>query len=464
MFSKQQRPLPTARIVSNSAKTLALVDKSGILLGDDCYWNPEKLANPHGAIIGSSGSGKTQTLKAIAYSILKQYPTKLIIIDFHGDQEIPGEVCYRINMESSHGINPLVINLDREGGGPNLQSIMIAMLLKKVLRLGPNQEGMILETIKKCYSDRGITQDNYQSWTNDPPNFDDLEEELNRRASTQFKDDEVEKLALSINPFSLSIGQPNQSGIYFVFNEKGLLYVGSSTNIHRRTSRYHHVITPLREKGIDPIIRFYPYPSDWLQLLTLENYFITTLKPPLNEAVLRKECKESAKLKLKLAATFQYGIFSRPQPSLNQKHIRVDLSKLPPELASIAADSLANQLMNSHRLLGESLSKIPRTILFIDEAKEMESSKACDRITADGRKYGLGLWVATQRCQHLTPEVLSNTITKIVLPVDASEVVNTGKKFRFDAQVIASLQPLNALVRLGTDSFKIKIKAYYERV
>ena len=360
MFSRKQTPLPAARISSSPRQALAVVDRSGILLGDDVYWNPEKLANPHGAIIGSSGSGKTQTLKAIAFSILKQYPTKLIIIDFHGDQEIPGEVCYRINMESSHGINPLVINLDREGGGPNLQSIQIAMLFKKILRLGPNQEGMVLECLKNCYSDRGITQENYSSWTIDPPDLSDLEAELLSRI----------------------------------------------------------------DDG----------------------------------------CKESAKLNLKLAATFQYGIFSKTQPSLNQKHIRVDLSKLPPELASIAADSLANQLMNSHRLLGESLSKIPKTILFIDEAKEMSSSKACDRITADGRKYGLGLWVATQRCQHLTPEVLSNTITKIVLPVDASEVVNTGKKFRFDAQIIASLKPLNALVRLGTESVKIKIKAYYERV
>ena len=73
-------------------------------------------------------------------------------------------------------------------------------------------------------------------------------------------------------------------------------------------------------------------------------------------------------------------------------------------------------------------------------------------------------WVATQRCQHLTPEVLSNTITKIVLPVDASEVLNTSKKFRFDPHIIGGLQSLNALVRLGTESFKIKIKAYYERV
>ena len=358
MFSKQ-RPLPTARLRPNQQTAIASQPKAGILLGENCYWNPETLANPHGAIIGSSGSGKTQTLKAIAYSILKQYQSKLIIIDFHGDQEMPGETCYRLNMTSDIGINPLVINLDREGGGPNLQAISVAMMLKKTLLLGPNQQGTILEIIKKCYSDRGIIQDDSQSWTKEPPNFNELEEEIECRTDDN--------------------------------------------------------------------------------------------------------CKESARLKLKLAATFQYGIFSRPQPELSPKHIRIDLSKLPPELAAIAADSLANQLMNSHRLLGESASRIPRTILFIDEAKEMANSKACDRITADGGKYGLGLWVATQRCQHLTPEVLSNTITKIVLPVDASEILNTSKKFRFSPDLIAKLQPLESLVRFGTDTAKCSIFPYYKR-
>jgi len=368
MFSKA-KPLPTARLRPNVspqahrkadlAEIAANPPKAGILLGESCYWNPESLANPHGAIIGSSGSGKTQTLKAIAYSILKQYPTRLIIIDFHGDQEIPGETCYRLNMTSEYGINPLVINLDREGGGPNLQAIAVAMQFKKNLRLGPNQEGMILEIIQHCYQAKGIIQKAYHTWLNSPPNFSEIATEIDNRI----------------------------------------------------------------EAG----------------------------------------CKESAKLKLKLAATFQYGIFSRPQPDLSPKHIRIDLSKLPPELAAIAADSLANQLMNNHRLLGENLGKIPRTILFIDEAKEMSHSQACNRITADGRKYGLGLWVATQRTQHLTPEVLSNTVTKIVLPVDASEVANTAKKFRFSDDLIANLRPLNALIRLGTDTAKCEILPYFQR-
>jgi hypothetical protein len=92
---------------------------------------------------------------------------------------------------------------------------------------------------------------------------------------------------------------------------------------------------------------------DWQELIKLENYLIQLHKPPLNQTTLRTECKESQKLKLKLASTFQYGIFSRLQPRLTEKLIRIDLSKLPPELSAIAAESLAHQLMNQHKLLGE---------------------------------------------------------------------------------------------------------------
>ncbi|ACK74112.1 conserved hypothetical protein (plasmid) [Gloeothece citriformis PCC 7424] len=84
--------------------------------------------------IGASGSRKTQTLKAIAYSIKQTYPAiQIFCIDFHGDQEIIGETCYPLHMASPYGINPLTINLDREGGGPNLQAIAVALKEKQQL-------------------------------------------------------------------------------------------------------------------------------------------------------------------------------------------------------------------------------------------------------------------------------------------------------------------------------------------
>jgi type IV secretory pathway VirB4 component len=362
MFSRKEKPLPVA--VLKPGEKVQVEDDSashGILLGQSVYWTPERLPNGHVVAIGSSGSGKTQTLKAIAYELHKTYSAmQLVIIDFHGDQNLQGEVCYPLHMSSPYGVNPLYINLDPEGGGPNLQAIAVAATLKKALQMGPVQEGLLLEVLGDCYRHKHITQEAKNTWTKEPPNFADLQSEIEHRV--------------------------------------------------------------------------------------------------------KEGCKDSAKLKLKLNATFAYGIFNRPAFLLEHRLVRVDLCKLPPELGAIAAESIAKYLMDTHRLQGEVESKIPRTYLFIDEAKEMAKSPALDRIIADGRKYGLNLVLASQSERHLSADVLGNAATKIVLPVDQVEVKKVAAKFRFAEQKVASLLPLTALCRFGKHAEQVEILPYYQRV
>jgi predicted GIY-YIG superfamily endonuclease len=341
----------------------------------------------------------------------------------------------------------------------------------------------LIEIIKTCYLKRGIVQEKQETWSLEPPNFDDLEEELNRRVATAFQDEEKKELAESIDLKNLPVGKtdissgrtefarhvlPNTSGIYFIFHHDKLVYIGAARDIQKRIDGHHHIRYLLKEHypGETVEIRYYEHLSDWQELIKLENYLIQIHKPPLNQTTLRTECKDSQKLKLKLAATFQYGVFSRPQPKLTEKLIRIDLSKLPPELAAISAESLAWQLMNQHRLKGEILGKLPRTFLFIDEAKEMPKNEgsACDRIICDGRKYGLALVLASQSERHLSQDVISNSATKIVLAVDASEVTKVAKKFRFAENKVAALEPLTALCRFGKEAELLEIFPYYQRL
>ena len=362
---KKDKPLPKAvlKVVPDDAEVQE--DNTGSLLGADIYWNPSLLPNGHALIIGSSGSGKTQTLKAIAYELPNLFPQiRIVIVDFHGDQELPGEICYHLDMESPHGINPLTIDKDTKGGGPALQAIAVAALMKKALVMGPIQEGLVLEVLVNCYSGKGITQVERKTWDRALPTFRDVRTELDKRI----------------------------------------------------------------EGG----------------------------------------CKESQKLALKLAATFQYGIFDRPQPSLDAPLVRFDLSALGkvPGLGAIAAESLAKQLMDSHRLMGEISDKVPRTFLFVDEAKEMSKAQgsACDRIILDGRKYGLSLVLASQSERHLSLDVVGNSATKVVLPVDQVDVKKVAQRFRFAEERVARLAPLTALCRFGKEASFVEILPYYKRV
>lgn len=360
------KPLPPQILKPTQPKHLLVKTgiSTGIVLGDDIVWNPTLLPNSHVVLIGASGSGKTQTLKAIAYELPKLFPQlRVVVIDFHGDQQLPGEVCYPLNMESNYGVNPLTLDLDTKGGGPALQAIAVAAVFKKALTMGPNQEGLLISVLESCYLQRKIVQENPVSWKEELPTFVDIRAEIESRI----------------------------------------------------------------ESG----------------------------------------CKESQKLALKLAATFQYGIFDRKQPSLIEHSlIRFDLSALGkvPGLGAIAAETIAKQLMDSHRLMGEVKDKIPRTYIFIDEAKEVKGSKSVDLLLGDGRKYGLSAVLASQRDAHLSDNVIANSATKIVLGVDQTEVARVAKRFRFAPDLVANLSPLEALVRMGTAGHRCKVKPYHERI
>lgn len=358
------KPLPAATLKPNQSKKSTTESATdGILLGDKIYWNPANLPNGHFAIIGASGSGKTQTLKAIAYELPRFYPSvRCISIDFHGDLGLPNEICYPLNMESPYGINPLIIDLDTKGGGPSLQAIAVAAILKKALTMGVNQEGLIIDILTTCYKQSGIIQDEPATWRREPPTFADVREEIESRI----------------------------------------------------------------ESG----------------------------------------CKESSKLSLKLAAMFEYGIFTRPQPSLDAQIIRFDLSALGkvPGLAAIASEAIIKQVMDAHRIMGEIEGKIPRTYTFIDEVKELKSSRTLNIVFGDGRKYGLCAGVASQLKEQMSKEIIANSATKIVLPVDQTEVKAVASCFRFSDSLVGNLQPLQALVRMGKDGYQVNIKPYYERI
>jgi hypothetical protein len=356
------KPLPQATLKPQNKVIEKERSHSGIFLGDKCYWNPANLRNGHAVVLGTSGSGKTQTLKSMVFELPLLFPDiKVVLIDFHGDLDLPGETCYKLDAESPHGLNPLVLDLDPRGGGPDLQAIAVSSILRKSLKMGDNQQGLLLNAFITCYENRGIFQKKQSTWINQPPTFADLEAELGSRV----------------------------------------------------------------EDG----------------------------------------CKDSEKLLLKMAATFKYSIFSKPQPSLDFPLVRFDLSALSkvPGLSAIAAETVLKQLLDYYKLLGEIEGKTPRCYVGIDECKEVKSSDSLARISGEARKWGLCAVVASQRDAQISNEVLANSSTKIVLAVDETEVSSVKKRFRFSESMISSLQPLEALVRMDGDGIKTKIKPFYER-
>ncbi len=82
----------------------------------------------------------------------------------------------------------------------------------------------------------------------------------------------------------------------------------------------------------------------------------------------------------------------------------------------------------------------------------------------DAFALGLGSGVGSQKRKDMSDDVIMNSSTKIVLAVDQTEVKKIAKDFRFAEGLVSQLQPLEALVRMGNNAEKCKIKPFYERI
>lgn len=107
MFARKEKPLPVAVLKPELTKNTQQTEDAGIHLGEGYYWNPKDLPDRHIVAIGATGSGKTQILKAISYSLHQTYPRmQVILLDFHGDQEIVGDKGRSpyVLLSDTHGI------------------------------------------------------------------------------------------------------------------------------------------------------------------------------------------------------------------------------------------------------------------------------------------------------------------------------------------------------------------------
>jgi hypothetical protein len=171
-------------------------------------------------------------------------------------------------------------------------------------------------------------------------------------------------------------------------------------------------------------------------------------------------------LRTKLSLAFDFQIFGKPQVPLPGKPanheereghegeaVRVDLSKLPPSLQYLAADTLLNQIFRLRQLEGLQAVWL---YLIIDESKLCTPVKkdsplaALNRIATEGRKFGLGLILSSQFTGHVGRDVLVNTFTKILMKTDKTEIAATARRFRVEETLLHSLgQPGDALVNFA---------------
>ena len=155
-----------------------------ILLGKNIidkpiYWDIEAEKNPHLIVLGTSGSGKTETLKAIVGEFNQQNIPSLII-DFHNEYS---DIATNIIDLRKKTINPLEFN---ENQKPENIIYEVADIIKKIFKLGEIQESILRQAIRQSYQEYGIDLKSKGKYK-DFPTFHDVEKNIYRQEDSSNK-------------------------------------------------------------------------------------------------------------------------------------------------------------------------------------------------------------------------------------------------------------------------------------
>jgi len=349
-----------------------------ILLGSNSasnvYWTPATERNWSIAIVGSAGTGKTQTLKGILYE-LKKYDVPYLLFDFRNDYSERGSTTSefgKILDLNKISINPFEIDASNT---PRDQKFQVSDIIDLVYKVGNRQISYVRQAIQRAYQNKGILDENQESWLKPAPTFTDVQHALQTIA-----DEGTSEVRNSVN------------GIF---------------------------------ARLDPI--------------------------------------------------FEYQIFSGtttiiPFEELIKGQTIINLGILPNDnLKAIVCEFMLRKLR--YYLYSLSESRDPRLFAVIDEAHRLkyERDTSAGTLLKEGRKYGIGLVLATQDPVDFTELVYNNVGATLSLQLNEPKYAkNVAEKIGVSGESLKDglSEKFSAYIRFSKspEPIKFKIKPYYERV
>ena len=133
------------------------------------YWDSQQLINGHVLIVGSSGVGKSHTIrKMIRRSVagMGKAHIRFHVFDVHGDLDLPGASVVQFSESVPYGLNPLRVNPDPHFGGVRkcMQTFIRTINQASTTALGVKQQAVISNLLIDVYREFGFDIEDPRTW------------------------------------------------------------------------------------------------------------------------------------------------------------------------------------------------------------------------------------------------------------------------------------------------------------
>lgn len=394
-------------------------------------WDPEELINGHILLAGSSGTGKTHTIRKICTSMVRtaHQPLRIHIFDVHDDIDVGEGSEVTFSESNDVGINPLSINPDPHCGGVRkaIQEF-ISAINRSSRKLGERQEAVMRALLLELYALNGFHQDKPETWDvnsgsgyggkkRKQPTITDLARWANHKYKQAF------------------IGGDGQATS--ALSELNRQTARLQRSIKESGGKDDHTLAPFKTAAIESYNRYIQTINTGKELDDLLKF---DNKNTLKSVVDRIENLKSCRI---------FG--SRGLPfSPSQKVWRYRLKHLPPEEKVMFVHFRLRELYLEALQRGEQEHIVEVIVLdeanrFMDDSPDNPLSIMANEI----RKFGTALVCASQSFTHFSDDFLVSVGTKIILGIDEMYWDKSAKQLQIKKDVLQAITPkVSALIQL----------------
>lgn len=448
--------------------------------------------NPHILILGTSGSGKSRSIREMVAQCVKSSKGKVRfhVLDVHGDLGMAGASTVDFSRYSPYGINPFVVNPNPNSGGPLPAVLTFIDTLNQASRtpLGIRQEEAIVELAMRVYKNFGFT-DNPATWSlngyddvlvssgsdnriylNVPFAEKDKARENGARWCPNKKMWYVQSQAYTgaITAFSpafkarqyptltdlLAYADQLREERFLGSDQKALRALGELNKMAKRLHKKKmDAIRHLRREGSKHFDSDEELALDQARRDAIEAHTRYVNAIQTGEELELSEKFEDASILEAISRRFKLltmmGFFKDNEPPFDEAapiwHYQLkDITRGEDKRLFVLFTLRDLYYKATQRGIQSDITEV----VILDELGALVTSAdekgdgIIGKIAREARKYGLALWAANQDLKNIPPGLITSTATKIVLTLDEGAWADASTKLRIDMKLVKWCAPL----------------------
>ena len=400
-------------------------------------YDPTELINAHVLISGMSGTGKsTQALELMTSAVLAG--VEIDILDAHDEYEnVSNATVCMFSQATGYGYNPLELDTDPHTGGVNNQVDFFIRLIKSVTpQFGIKQECALRNLLVDTYAANQITQENTASWhkmsINEATRLALIESGDREKLHQYYPTMEDLKSFAKEKVIALTIGADNKC-------------VTAFEQLTRLRKRLETLVKKQNRAVSDEEISNLEGQISAQNLKCISSYtaFIKSMETgrEIDDVIKYDSVDVLTSVLQRINLLSATGILSANQPPYCDSKVRVH------QIKSISNDQ---QILYVKLRLQDIFDRCkrkgmvapgspPRHIVYLEEAHKYFTSEPDDIINIiakEARKFGLGLWCASQQPTAFPESFLTNVGATILLGIHTSYWKRASSMFRISEDAL----------------------------